>query len=135
MSVIHKAAGIIIKDKKLLVEKSYGKEFYISPGGSIETGEMPEAALVRELKEEFTIEVSESDLEFYSENTAEAANHPNQIVVMRVYLVKKWEGEIVPASEVEKIAWVTSDNSEKLLIGSIFEHEIIPRLKKQKLIS
>lgn len=47
--VIHKAAGILIQDGKLLVEKSYDKDFYISPGGSIEEGETPKQALVREL--------------------------------------------------------------------------------------
>ncbi len=38
---IHKAAGIIIRDKKLLVERSKGKEFFIAPGGTIEEGETP----------------------------------------------------------------------------------------------
>lgn len=55
MKHIHKAAGILIKDKKLLVEKSKNKEFFIAPGGKIEAGETPEHALVRELDEEFGI--------------------------------------------------------------------------------
>src|SRR4051812_20782408 len=49
---IHKAGGIIIRDKKLLVERSKGKDFFKTPGGSIELGETPKQALVRELLEE-----------------------------------------------------------------------------------
>ncbi len=30
--MIYKAAGIIIKNRKVLIERSYGKDFYISPG-------------------------------------------------------------------------------------------------------
>jgi 8-oxo-dGTP diphosphatase len=60
---IHKAAGIIIKDRKLLVERSKNKQFFIAPGGSIEEGETAPEALVRELKEEFDIDVAEEDLE------------------------------------------------------------------------
>ena len=60
---IYKAAGIIIKNRKLLIEKSENKEFFIAPGGSIEEGETPEQALVRELWEEFEIKVKESDIE------------------------------------------------------------------------
>ena len=52
---IHKVGGIIIKERKLLVEKSIDKEFFIAPGGSIEHGETPTQALVRELFEEFKI--------------------------------------------------------------------------------
>lgn len=64
---IHKAAGIIIRNRKLLVEKSKNKEFFISPGGSIEDGETPKQALVRDLKEEFQIDVDERDLrDFYT---------------------------------------------------------------------
>jgi len=36
MHIIHKAAGILIKDRKLLVEKSHNKQIFIAPGGSIE---------------------------------------------------------------------------------------------------
>lgn len=49
---IHKAGGILIKDRKFLVERSKNKTFFIAPGGSIEPRETPKQALVRELKED-----------------------------------------------------------------------------------
>ncbi len=59
---IFKAAGIIIRDRKLLVERSEGKEMFIAPGGTVEDGETDKQTCVRELKEEFDIDVTEDDL-------------------------------------------------------------------------
>lgn len=131
---IHKAAGIIIQDRKLLVERSYGKMFFIAPGGSVETGETTKQALVRELKEEFDIDVMESNLEDFGSFSAPAAGQEHRIVHMEVFRVKKFTGQPKPSSEVEEIAWVTSHNEQGLPLGSIFEHEVIPRLKEQNLI-
>lgn len=131
---IHKAAGILIRDKKLLVEKSVDKEFFIAPGGSIEQGETVKQALVRELLEEFKIIVDEDNLTEFGVFTAKAAGQEDKLVKMEVYLVKEWEGEPTPDHEVEKIMWVTSDLPKDIKVGSIFEHEVIPRLKQQGLI-
>lgn len=131
---IHKVAGIIIRGRKLLVERSRGKQAFISPGGSIEAGETARQALVRELREEFDIDVNESDLEEFNTFNAPAAGQEHRIVHMQVFMVKKFDGEPRPSSEVEEIAWVTSANEQKLPLGSIFEHEVIPKLHKQGLI-
>lgn len=131
---IHKAAGIIIKDRKLLVEKSVGKKFYISPGGSIEEGETPKEALIRELFEEFTINVVEKDLEPFSIYFANAANDHDQIVKMEVFKVKNYLGNIVPSHEVEFLEWVDTNNEKNLPLGSIFEKEVMPKLKELNLI-
>jgi mutator protein MutT len=131
---IYKAAGIIIKNRKLLVEKSENKEFFIAPGGTIEVGETPEQALVRELWEEFEIKVKEGDFEEFGHFDAKAAGQEEKIVHMNVFIVKKWEGEPSPHAEVREILWVTSDLPKDIKVGSIFEHEVIPRLKEQNLI-
>jgi len=50
------AYGIVVKDGALLVAKQFGR--YNLPGGGIELGEMPEAAVIREIKEETGIEAA-----------------------------------------------------------------------------
>jgi 8-oxo-dGTP diphosphatase len=50
------AYGIVIKDGYLLVAKQFGR--YNLPGGGIDLGEMPEAAVVREIKEETGIDAT-----------------------------------------------------------------------------
>lgn len=50
----NRSVAFVIRDKKILVEKLCygGRTFYSIPGGGIEDGETPEAAAIRELKEE-----------------------------------------------------------------------------------
>lgn len=131
---IHKAAGILIKDRKTVVERSMGKPAFVQPGGRIEPGETAEQALVRELREEFDIDVDEADLEPFGTYSATAANHPGQQVHMQVFTVKKWKGEIKPSNEVEELLWTDSNLPKDVEIGSIFVHDIIPALKQQGLI-
>ncbi len=131
---IHKAAGILIRDRKLLVERSKGKEFFIAPGGSIEDGETPEEAVIRELLEEFQVTVYPEDLSIFGKFRARAAGQEDKIVEMQVFNVANWQGEPTADNEVEEIRWVTSQPEAGIKIGSIFEHEVIPRLKGADLI-
>ncbi|QQS16137.1 MAG: NUDIX domain-containing protein [Candidatus Moraniibacteriota bacterium] len=131
---IHKAAGIIIRDRNLLVEKSKNKDFFISPGGSIEPGETAKQALARELMEEFQIIVEEGDMESFGTFSAAAAGNESKTVIMEVFMIKAFRGEPTPDSEVEKIAWINSVIPQEMKVGSIFEHQVIPLLKKRDLI-
>ena len=134
MQDIYKASGIIIRNRTVLAERSVGKEFFIHPGGKIESGETARQAVVRELKEEFQIDVDEGDLELFGKYSAPAANSPEVNVHMDVFMVKSWRGEITPDSEVEEMLWLTSDVPKNIKVGSILEHETLPRLKAQGLI-
>lgn len=134
MPDIIKAAGAIVKDRKILVERSEGKEFFIPPGGKLESGETPEQAVIRELKEELQIDVTEDDLEPMGVFTAEAANQPGQEVQMHMYIIKRWSGEIAPDNEVDELAWITSAIPEGMKVGSICVHDVMPYLKKKGLI-
>lgn len=131
---IHKAGGILIKDRKFLVERSQNKTFFIAPGGSIEAGETPKQALFRELLEEFKIVVIENDLEEFGTFYAQAAGQEEKYLQMDVFLVKKWEGELIPDNEVEEMLWINSNLPENVQVGSIFQHEVLPRLKENNLI-
>lgn len=131
---IYKASGIIIRDRKVLVGRSAGKVYFIHPGGKIEAGETAVQALIRELKEELQITVLPEDVELFDTNSAPAANSPEVDVHMQVFLVKKWQGEIVPDNEVEELRWLTSAVPADIKIGSIMEHETIPKLKAHNLI-
>jgi 8-oxo-dGTP diphosphatase len=132
--IIHKAAGILIKDRKLLLGKSFNKDVFIAPGGRIEEGETAKQALVRELREEFQIETNEEDFQYFDTFEAKAAGAEDKIVRMEVYIVKQRSGEPTADNEVEEILWMTSDIPDDIQVGSIFGHEVIPRLKAMDLI-
>ena len=131
---IYKASGIIIQDRKVLVGRSAGKEFFVHPGGKLEPGETAMQAVIRELREEFQIEVQEQDLELFGKYSAPAANSPEVDVYMDVFMVKQWRGEITPDNEIDEMLWLTSDLPKDIKVGSIMEHETIPKLKAENLI-
>ena len=131
---IYKAAGILLKNRKTLLERSVGKPAFISPGGRLDKGETAREALARELQEELGITVLDADLEPFGSYTAAGANHPGQQVHMEVFLVKRWEGEIAPHSEIDELIWVTSELPQHVTLGSIFAHEVVPELKRRNLI-
>jgi len=52
------ARAVIHRDNNLLVVRQRGSSFFFLPGGHVEPGETPEAALVRELAEELDTEAT-----------------------------------------------------------------------------
>jgi len=72
------------------------------PGGKIEAGESPEAALIRELREELSIEVQATCLApFTFASHAYAEFH----LLMPLYLCRRWEG-IPQPMEASALKWV-----------------------------
>ena len=98
-------ALIDIDGRVLIAKRPEGKKLaglWEFPGGKVEPGERPEAALIRELSEELGIEVSESCLApFVFASHAYDSFH----LLMPLYLCRRWNG-VVAAREHAALAWV-----------------------------
>ena len=97
------------KGEILLAQRPEGKQLaglWEFPGGKVEPGETPEAALVRELQEELSITVKESELQPI---TFASFTYPDFHLLMPLYKCQAWSGE-VHLSEGQAIAWVPPSN-------------------------
>ncbi|KCZ45396.1 8-oxo-dGTP diphosphatase MutT [Hyphomonas sp. CY54-11-8] len=97
------------KGEILLAQRPEGKQLaglWEFPGGKVEPGETPEAALVRELHEELSITVKESKLQPL---TFASFTYPDFHLLMPLYKCQAWSGEVHPR-EGQAIAWVPPAN-------------------------
>lgn len=76
------------------------------PGGKIEAGETPEAAIIRELDEELGIKVEGPCL---APLTFASHCYEKFHLLMPVFICRKWQGEIV-AREHQALKWVRVNN-------------------------
>lgn len=130
---IQKAGVVIIRNRNFLVSRSRGKDIFVAPGGKLEPGETFQQAAIRELKEEQGLEIDESSLEEIGTFQAPAAGHEEKQLEMKVFLLNSYTGNPFPQSEIEENLWINTQ-SKDILLGSIFEHEVMPMLKQRDLI-
>ena len=69
---LYTAGLLLIKNRKLLLAYSKNKKCFYLPGGKVDTGETSICALIREIKEELNIAITEADLLFYTHISAPA---------------------------------------------------------------
>ena len=100
------ACALVDSDGRVLIaERPAGKAMaglWEFPGGKVEDGERPEETLIRELKEELGIVVSEpclAPLAFASHA------YPGFHLLMPLYVCRRWEGTALP-KEGQRLAWV-----------------------------
>lgn len=104
--VLVAAVALIDKDGRvLLAQRPTGKSMaglWEFPGGKIEPGETPEAALIRELNEELGIDTWSSCL---APLTFASHAYEDFHLLMPVFACRKWQG-IPQAREQQALKWV-----------------------------
>ena len=105
-TVLVAAAALIDPDNRvLLARRPPGKPMaglWEFPGGKVHEGETPEAALVRELREELGIDITVACLAPF---TFASHLYPDFHLLMPLYLCRKWRGTVTPL-EGQELTWV-----------------------------
>ena len=111
MKTIRVVAAIIIEKEKIFAtQRGYGefKDGWEFPGGKIELGETPEAAIVREIKEELDTEIEVVKLL----DTVEY-DYPQFHLSMDCFICKIKSGDLV-LKEHEAAKWLTKENLDSV---------------------
>lgn len=120
MKKIQVVAAIIYHENKILcVQRGYSKYDYINqkfefPGGKVEKGETNEEALIREIKEELEMEISDLNFLIKVEHT-----YPDFHISMNCYECKSNSKDLtlhehidykwLDKSELESLDWAAAD--------------------------
>ena len=105
-TVLVVAVCLVDRDGRiLLAQRPEGKKMaglWEFPGGKVEASEIPEDALIRELKEELDIDVTSACL---APLTFASHTYEDFHLLMPVFVCRKWNG-VVRGQEGQELAWV-----------------------------
>lgn len=129
------AAAILLDGKLLCFQRGAAKYSYISnkfefPGGKVEPGESPDAALARELIEELNLEVSIKDFV-----TTVVHQYPDFAIRMHCYIcyADEYDGTMTDHisyrslcyDELDAVDWIAADVPIKDTLKARFAHVFV----------
>jgi 8-oxo-dGTP diphosphatase len=120
------AALIDVDGRVLITQRPKGKSMeglWEFPGGKLQLGETPEEALIRELKEELSIETKTTCL---APLTFTSHKYEGFHLLMPLYICRRWDGIVTPMEE-QRVKWVLANSlkdykmppADKPLIGML----------------
>lgn len=129
---IDKLAWLFIKDGKLLSARSKNKHLFYLPGGKREEGESDKQALIREIKEEVSVDLIANSIKFAGVFKALADGNVDQTMVKLTCYFADFTGELLPDAEIEEIDFISYNNKSRCSIGAI---KVMEWLKNKNLIN
>jgi len=129
-AVIRIAAALLCReDGRTLLVRKRGTLAFMQPGGKIESGEDPAAALLRELREELDLVVEPEALRPLGRFDAPAAHEPGWTVRADLFLVRTQQA-VAPAAEIEEVAWIEPLTPGDLPMAPLTRDHALPLLRR-----
>jgi 8-oxo-dGTP diphosphatase len=128
---IDKLAWLYIRDGMLLNARSQGKTLFYLPGGKREKGESDEQALVREIKEEISVDLALNSIKYAETFQAKADGKDSDTIVKLTCYFADFVGKLAPAAEIEEIRFISYKDKSLCSLGGI---KVMEWLKDQDLI-
>lgn len=129
---IDKLAYIYLKDGKILITLSHGKDVWYIPGGKREAGESDHDALIREVKEELNVDLKTETIKPYGIFEAQAHGKPEGTIVRMTCYTADFDGQLQATSEVEKIDFFSYAQKD---LSSPVDHLIFDDLHQRGLLA
>ena len=131
MKEIDKIALIKIENGKILSTKSKGKNKYYIPGGKRENNETDVQTLIREIKEELSVDIIKESIEYVGTFKAQSDGAKEGIIVKMTCYQANYIGDLKEDNEIEEIRWL---NFNDLEIISEVDRIIFKHLKDKGLL-
>lgn len=112
MKEIDKIALIKIENGKILSTKSKGKNKYYIPGGKRENDETDEQTLIREIKEELSVDIIKESIEYLGTFKAQSDGAKEGIIVKMTCYQANYIGDLKEDNEIEEIRWLNFNDLE-----------------------
>ena len=132
MKEIDKIAFIYLKDGMILSTLSKGKDAYYIPGGKREPGETDEEALIRECKEELSIDIKVDTIKYYGTFKAQAHGKAEGVIVKMTCYTALFDGELKADSEIQELKWLNYSNLnvkispvDELIFKDLYDKKLI----------
>jgi len=134
MADIIKAGVFPIKNKKVLVVRKRGHDFYISLGGKNEPGENDKTCLEREVHEELRCGIA--NLEHLATFEGPVHDDRTKTIRMACYLGDLvGEPQLNPEDKIIEYRWIGRNYAQEgIKIAHLMEFYVIPNLIKQHLL-
>lgn len=125
------AAALILRaDGQALLVRKRGTVAFMQPGGKIEPGENPIAALIRELEEEIGLRVLAESFRPLGRFEAPAANEPGHVVSADVFVLEIGEAAVAASGEIEELRWISPADPGDIVMAELTEHRILPAWRR-----
>lgn len=113
MDPIVVSALALVRDRKLLMVTARGRDVLYLPGGKVEPGESGSDALVREAREEVSLELAPEQIRPLFTVTEQAHGEPlGRLVEMTLYSADT-DDEPRASSEIGSLSWVTTADADR----------------------
>ncbi|ANN15190.1 DNA mismatch repair protein MutT [Amycolatopsis orientalis] len=122
--MIDKIAWLHLRDGRILSTRSRGKSVFYLPGGKREAGESDAETLIREIREELTVEITPSSIAPAGIFEAQADGHTTGIVVRMTCYTAEFAGTLTASSEIDEVAWLGYEDRGRVSAVDkiIFDH-------------
>ncbi|MEY9952264.1 NUDIX domain-containing protein [Leifsonia sp. EB34] len=125
------SAVAVVRDRRVLMVTSRGRDVYYMPGGKIDPGETAAEAAAREAEEEVALALDADALTELFEVRTQAHGEPDGRQVHMTVFRAETDAEPVPSGEVDAVHWVTTADAGRCPPAG---HVVLDRLSALGLI-